>query len=311
MQGNCFSNLNERGGIKVNYYLCLDIGGTAIKYGVIDDSGVFMETDIIDTEASKGGNWVRQKVLSLVKKMQQCYEFRGVCISTAGMVNPESGEIFYASDTIPNYAGINLKKDIETYCGIPCEIENDVNCAGLAESISGAAKGAKSVFCLTVGTGIGGCFVLDGVVYRGNTGSACEIGYMMNGSISFQDEGSMKKLVDNIRLKKGNLNLDWTGEKVFEYAREGDPNCIEAIQKMIDVLGRGIANVCYVLNPQVIVLGGGITGQGRWLEEEIREKIKKYLLPIIFDNTQFKFALYKNEAGMIGAWYNFINLQNK
>ena len=133
----------------------------------------------------------------------------------------------------------------------------------------------------------------------------------MNGSISFQDEGSMKKLVDNIRLKKGNLNLDWTGEKVFEYAREGDPNCIEAIQKMIDVLGRGIANVCYVLNPQVIVLGGGITGQGRWLEEEIREKIKKYLLPIIFDNTQFKFALYKNEAGMIGAWYNFINLQNK
>ena len=113
---------------------------------MIDDSGVFMETDIIDTEASKGGNWVRQKVLSLVKKMQQCYEFRGVCISTAGMVNPESGEIFYASDTIPNYAGINLKKDIETYCGIPCEIENDVNCEVLLNLSQVQLKGQNQFF---------------------------------------------------------------------------------------------------------------------------------------------------------------------
>lgn len=291
----------------LNYYLCLDIGGTAIKYGIINENANFLETNLIDTEATKGGIHIQKKVLKLVGDIIQHYKICGVCISTAGMVNPESGEIIYASNTIPNYRGINLKKDIEEFWGIPCEVENDVNCAGIAEVLSGAAKGEKSVFCLTVGTGIGGCFILDGVVYRGNTGSACEIGYMLDGDLSFQDKGSMKSLVDYIRNKKGNSN--WTGEKIFDKAKLGDNECMEAIMSMVDVIARGISNVCYVLNPKVVVLGGGITGQGQWLENKIRKKLKIYLRPIICDNMDFRFALHKNNAGMIGAFYNFKNRQ--
>lgn len=293
----------------MNYYLCFDIGGTAIKYGVIDENINFIEMYLVNTEASKGGDCIRQKILKIVKSISYRHKICGVCISTAGMVNPKSGEILHASNTIPNYKGINLKKDIEEIFGIPCEVENDVNCAGLAETISGAAKGEKSVLCLTVGTGIGGCFVLDGVIYRGNTGSACEIGYMLDGNLSFQEKGSMKTLVNSIRKKKGDLK--WTGEMVFECAKQGDAQCVNDIRMMLDVLGRGISNVCYILNPKVIVLGGGLTGQGKWLEDEIRKKIQQYLLPIIYDNTEFRFALYKNNAGMIGAFYNFINSQNE
>ena len=248
----------------MNYYLCFDIGGTAIKYGIIDENANFLETYLTDTEATKGGQHIQEKILKLIDDIVRHYNICGVCISTAGMVNPESGEIIYASNTIPNYIGINFKKDIEELFQIPCEVENDVNCAGIAEVFSGVAKGEKSVFCLTVGTGIGGSFILDGNVYRGNTGSA----------------------------------------------KQGDPDCVEAIISMLDSLARGISNVCYVLNPKVVVLGGGFTGQGQWLEEEIRKNIKKYLLPIIFDNMEFKFALYKNDAGMIGAFYNFKNRQN-
>lgn len=292
----------------MNYYLCFDIGGTAIKYGIIDENANFLETYLTDTEATKGGQHIQEKILKLIDDIVRHYNICGVCISTAGMVNPESGEIIYASNTIPNYIGINFKKDIEELFQIPCEVENDVNCAGIAEVFSGVAKGEKSVFCLTVGTGIGGSFILDGNVYRGNTGSACEIGYMLDGNVSFQDRGSMKTLVDYIRNKK--CDLSWTGERIFSSAKQGDPDCVEAIISMLDSLARGISNVCYVLNPKVVVLGGGFTGQGQWLEEEIRKNIKKYLLPIIFDNMEFKFALYKNDAGMIGAFYNFKNRQS-
>lgn len=289
----------------MNYYLCFDIGGTAIKYGIIDENANFLETHLTDTEAAKGGMHIRKKILKLVDDINQHYKICGVCISTAGMVNSESGEIIYASNTIPNYVGVNLKNDIEKLFRIPCEVENDVNCAGIAEVYSGAAQGKKSVFCLTVGTGIGGSFILDGAVYRGNTGSACEIGYMLDGNLSFQDKGSVKTLVDYIRNKK--CDSSWTGEKIFDSAKQGDKECVEAIKSMLDVLARGISNVCYVLNPEAIVLGGGLTGQGQWLEDEIRKSIKKYLLPIIFDNMEFRFALHKNNAGMIGAFYNFKN----
>ena len=95
---------------------------------------------------------------------------------------------------------------------------------------------------------------------------------MLDGIISFKDRWSMKTLVDHIRNKK--CDLSWTGERIFSSAKQGDPDCVEAIISMLDSLARGISNVCYVLNPKVVVLGGGFTGQGQWLEEEIWKNIK-------------------------------------
>ncbi|MBZ4265788.1 ROK family protein, partial [Streptococcus pneumoniae] len=90
--------------------------------------------------------------------------------------DPDKGEIFYAGPQIPNYAGTQFKKEIEGRFGIPCEIENDVNCAGLAEAVSGSGKGAGITLCLTIGTGIGGCLIIDGQIFHGFSNSACEVG---------------------------------------------------------------------------------------------------------------------------------------
>ena len=164
----------------------------------------------------------------------------------------------YASPLIPNYAGIQYKKILEERFHIPCEVENDVNCAGLAEYSSGAAKGSRIALILTVGTGIGGCIVIDGKVFRGFGNSACEVGYMHMGDSDFQTLGAASTLTKKVAQWKGEPQEKWDGRHVFEEAGRGDRICIRAIDEMTDVLGRGIANICYVIDPEVVVIGGGI-----------------------------------------------------
>lgn len=170
-------------------YVSIDIGGTAIKYGVISECGEILEKDKMPTEAYKGGPEILNKVIRIVEAYKAAYELAGICISTAGMVDVEKGEIFYSAPLIPNYAGTQFKKVLEEKFQVPCEVENDVNCAGLSESVSGAAAGSKVTLCLTIGTGIGGCILVDGKVFHGYSNSACEVGYMHMFDSDFQTLG--------------------------------------------------------------------------------------------------------------------------
>lgn len=288
-------------------YICLDIGGTMIKYGVIDEKECLVQIEEAPTEAHKGGKFIEDKVLTIATGLRETCGADGVCISTAGMVDPASGNIFYASELIPGYIGINLKKSVEKSMGIPCEVENDVNCAGLAEAVSGAGQGADTAVCLTIGTGIGGALIIDGKIYRGYGGSAGEAGYMWTPRGVFQEEGSTKSLVERVTaLKK---NGKWDGRRIFDAAAQGDPVCVGAIDDMCNVLGCGIANICYILNPQVVILGGGIMARRDMLETRIRNAVEHYLLPVIAEKTKIRFARHGNRAGMLGAYYNFRNRQ--
>ena len=156
----------------MTHYVAIDIGGTNIKYGLIDQEGQLVESHEMPTEAHKGGPHILQKTKDIVSSYLEQGPVAGVAISSAGMVDPDKGEIFYAGPQIPNYAGTQFKKEIETSFNIPCEIENDVNCAGLAEAVSGSGKGASVTLCLTIGTGIGGCLIMDGKVFHGFSNSA-------------------------------------------------------------------------------------------------------------------------------------------
>ena len=239
--------------------------------------------------------------------MEQYENIEGICISTAGMVDPEEGKIVFAGELMPDYTGTCIKKELEKTLGIPCEVENDVNCAGLAEYISGAAKESHIMFCATVGTGIGGCAIVDGSVFHGASNSACEIGYIPMEDSDFQTLGASSILIKKVAEKKREPLDMWDGKKIFELAEKGDEVCISAIKEMCDVLGKGLATICYVLNPDTIVLGGGVMAQKKILENEIIDSLKRYLKPILAEHLQVCFAEYGNEAGMVGALYNFQN----
>ena len=292
-------------------YVCIDVGGTSIKYGIIKEDLNFIKTDEIDTEAKKGGPNILNKIINIVQNFKNDYEIAGVCISTAGMVDCEKGEIIYASSLIPNYTGTNIKETIENKLNIPCEVENDVNCAALAEHFAGGAKGSNISLCLTIGTGIGGSIIINNEVYHGAFGSGGEVGYMNMNKSTFQDLGASSILVKKVACMKNIEPEKIDGKYIFENAKSGDKDCINAIDDMIEVLGQGIANICYIINPEVVVLGGGIMAQKEYLYDKIKSSMDKNLIPFISNKTRLEFAMNGNKAGMLGAYFNFKNMEKK
>lgn len=292
----------------MKFYVSIDIGGTSIKHGILDENIKFITSGEIATEAQKGGKNILEKVINIVSEYKKEYTLSGICISTAGMVDCEKGEIIHASDLIPNYTGTQIKKTLEDIFSIPCEVENDVNCAGLAEYFSGSAKGSSISLCLTIGTGIGGSIIINDRVFHGFSGSACEVGYMNMFKSKFEDLGATSILVKKVAKLKNCSENHIDGKLIFEMAKNNDEDCIKAIDEMVDILGMGIANICYVINPEVVVLGGGITAQKDYLYDKIRLSLDKYLIPTISSKTKLEFAKNQNKAGMLGAYYNFISI---
>ncbi len=317
----------------VNRYTAIDVGGTDIKYALISGDCRILEKDRIPTEGWLGGPQILDKVLHIVGQYRS--RCMGVAISVSGMVDVDSGSVFYAGPTIPNFIGTPFKKAVEEKYHLPCEAENDVNCAGLAEAVLGSARGSSSVLCLTVGTGIGGCFVLNNEVYHGFSGSACEVGYMnLGGPDNFQEMGAASVLSEKVARGKilekrwgkvpGSGETDaiseeelreaagyWNGLRIFEAAGQGDEMCIRAIDEMCDVLGRGTADICYVLNPETVVMGGGIMAQKEYLYPRLRAALDRYLIPAVSQHTALKLAQLGNDAGLVGAVLHYRQMRKK
>ena len=295
------------------YYICIDIGGTSIKYGVLSEKGEIFIDGTVSTKVTEKENFILSDVKKLIRNIldeYRNYEIKGICVSTAGVVNPEKGEIAYAGPTIPKYTGTKIKEELEKEFSISCEVENDVNCAGLGEYWKGAGKGSKSMVCLTIGTGIGGAVILDGKLLNGIGYTAGEIGYMdVNGSY-IQNIASSRYLVEKVQKEKEEkegITDAITGVDIFELAKKGDEICIAGINEIISNLAVGVRNIIYLLNPEVIVIGGGITAQKEYLEEKIRKEVNDGMISDMFRKTRIELAQQGNQAGLLGALYNFLN----
>lgn len=286
-------------------YICIDIGGTAIKYGVVQSGEI---PEIIQTDSCKtpeNGTKILQKVFDIIEDLKRKYgQAEAVCISSAGIVNSEEGCILEANDDlIPGYTGTKIADRVKEKFGLPCFVENDVNCAAMAEYYAGAAKGYHSMLMLTIGTGIGGAFITDGKLLKGPTYSACEVGYMNMEEGTFEEIAATSALVARTAKRLRKTTDEISGKWIFEQAQDGNEVCIEEIDRMCDVLAKGISNICYVLNPEIVLLGGGISAQTDWLKPRIEMGMEKYLIPVIRKKTKLDFAKFKNQAGMIGAYY--------
>lgn len=289
-------------------YICIDVGGTSIKYCVAKEDGEIIEKSSMDTEALEhGGAGILEKIKIISRNYVAKYDVGGIAISTAGMVDPDEGKILFALEhLIPGYTGMEIKKEVENEFNIRCEVENDVNCAGLGEMWLGAGKGTTSSVCMTIGTGIGGCVIINNKLLPGFSNSAGEIGYLHVNGESFQDLASTTSLVKRVAERKGTDISEINGKIIFDLAKNNDEDCLTEIDNMIKSLSVGIANVCYVLNPQVVILGGGIMAQEEFLKPRIERELKNALIESVYRNTKLEFAKRQNDAGMLGALYNYL-----
>ena len=318
-------------------YFALDIGGTKTKYALLGEKGEILSTYEKDTEAQRGGSFILEnvkreihRVLAELKgnppegaqadtkvdaKAERTTEAKtepllsGICISTAGMVDEIKGEIIHAGPQIPEYKGCKWKEEIERTFSIPCEVENDVKCAGLGEYSFGSGKGTSSMLCLTIGTGIGGSFILNGEVYHGTSHSAMEIGYMQIPGGMFQRMASTSALVKRVASRKGDPEELWNGKRIFGEVAKEDKICLEELDRLCDALSIGLSNLCYAFNPECIVLGGGIMEQKDILLPKIWGHLQEHLVPIVAENTRLLAASLGNRAGLLGAYVHFHNRQ--
>ncbi|WP_317424154.1 ROK family protein [uncultured Acidaminococcus sp.] len=294
-------------------YICLDIGGTAIKYGLADSRGRLFNKDSLPNVIAKDGvDTFLDQVLGLIVSYQKYFKIQGAAISMAGMINPQTGEVLHAAPHFPGLTGTNLVQLVSRKLQLPCRVENDVNSAALGEYWLGNGRGAKSLFCITIGTGIGGAFVLDGKLWPGNSFTAGEVGQAkLGGRNHWEDAASVTALVQKAARLKGVDPETLNGKILCEMVRHGDKPLHRLLRETVHQWATGIAAICYMMNPQRVILGGGIMAQQDLLEPMLQDSLKKELLPVVLDKTTVAFAGLGNDAGLIGALYNFLAREKK
>ena len=304
--------------MKEERYITIDIHATGIRFGVLRAhetrgtirlADVLLQEDCIDLPAN-GGPGIRDAVLRIVRERKEQFDASAVCIATAGIVEPVRGIVFHAPAFLPDYADTNWKELIREHCGLPCETDNAFNCAGLAEDVSGAAMSARSSLCLSIGDEVGACIIIDGKIWRGHSLSACAVGYLPMYGSTFETLASTDALVRKVAAIKGNLSLPWGSGRIFEEAKNGDKDCVRAIDDMCEVIGRGISTICYVLNPEIVVLGGPAMTQHRFLLPRIRAAMEKYMIEPLTVNTFIASAAHGYLAPMLGAYYHYLSMRN-
>lgn len=284
--------------------MVLDIGGTAIKSGLFDGE-TLSDIQETPTEARLGGAHVVQRSKDIIASYRERCSFDRIGISTAGQVDPVSGRIIYANENIPGYTGTRLGEIIAQTFHVPTAVENDVNAAAIGESVFGAGKDRREFVCLTYGTGVGGAIFSGGRLYSGCSYSAGEFGAIVThpedrdiGSDMFS--GCYEKYASATALVKSAVQTDPTldsGRKIFE--RIDEPEVRALVDRWTMEIVYGLITIVHMLNPECVILGGGIMEQPCVLEQ-LREKLYPNIMPS-FRHVQIKRAALGNRAGMLGA----------
>lgn len=288
--------------------LALDIGGTDIKYGIINESFDILEAHKTPTNAHLGGAHIIDTIIDISKNYTNIDK---IAISTAGQVDSHSGVIVYATETIPNYTGTRLKEAVEKETGILTIVENDVNSAAYGEAHFGAGKGYDSFICLTYGTGIGGAIFLNGDVFKGSGFSAGEMGHIITHAggkdCTCGGNGCYEQYASTSALLRAVNEISPTPLNSFEIFSKmnSDEKIKSAVDSWIDEIIIGLISIIYTFNPPLIILGGGIMNE-EYIINSINERLPSRLMES-FRNVKIKRATLGNKASMLGASYKAVN----
>ncbi|MCY7434324.1 ROK family protein [Bacillus pumilus] len=294
------------------YYVVFDVGGTRTKHGLMDRDGGLVTSGDYETNCRQLEPFL-EAMADVVKQYQRTSDVSGIAISLPGFVDSETGYTEFAGAIIA-LNGQNVKTLLEEKTSLRVEVENDANCAALAEKYSGHAKECDSFICMTLGTGVGGGIFAGGQLVRGASFRGGEFGMMLtetdNGQFTtLNSSASTAGLIRSYKEKQGipqSTQID--GQAIFEKAKH-DPSIEKLVDQWYKRIAIGIYNVATVLNPEKILIGGGVSAR-----PDLLSNIEKHLhtLPA-WKNIQVKVetCYYLNQAGMKGALYHFLMTEGK
>lgn len=302
----------------------IDVGGTNVKIALVDENGSIIYSNSVPTRAEMGFEYtvnnIKQAIRDLIAETKAA-KIESVGFDFPGQIDYKNGVVRLAPN-IPGWVNVPIAKIIEDEFKIPTKIDNDVHCAALGELNFGAGKGCENFICMTVGTGIGSGIVINGKLVRGASNAAGELGHIklqMNGGplCGCGDYGCLEAFASGPSIVKMASEYIMSGKStkfrelasggeitpyiVCEAAKQGDPVAKRIFTIMGEYIGFGLTSVVNLLNPEKIIIGGGVADAGELLLEPIRETIKKRAMVVAGSAVQVVPAQLGNSAGVIGA----------
>ena len=316
--------------------LGIDLGGTAIKAAIVDEKSGILADRRVPTDTASGPEGIVVQLSGIIHDLYllasetmdpaQC---AGIGLGAPGAVNADTGTLSYPPN-LPGWSVVPLRDNLQHYLkqhnelSIPVFIDNDANAAALGEALYGAGREFRDFLLVTLGTGVGGGIILGRKLYRGPSGTAGEVGFMIidfeGSSIHSGIKGTLESLIGKksiVELARRMIEASPSGSSVGRFcdndyaklsprhlehaAKEGDAVSLAVWNRTGSMLGTGLANVVALMDIRKFVIGGGISGAGSLIFDPALDQLRRSTLPSMHDGLELVPALLGNKAGMYGA----------
>jgi len=309
------------------HYIGIDLGGTNIAVGLVDEEGKIIHKDSVPTLSEREYPEIIKDMAMLSLKVIEdsgvsLKEVKSIGIGSPGTPNTREGILVYANNL--KFRNVPMRAEMQKYIDLPVYLDNDANVAALAESVAGACKGARHSVTITLGTGVGSGVVIDGKVYNGFNNAAAEMGHMVivvDGepctcgrrgcweayasatALIRQTKRAAAANPDSLINKLVDGDLSRINAKVpFDAAKQGDRVGLQIVEEYIKYLAEGLANVINIFQPEIIAIGGGISKEGEYLLAPLRKLVMERVYTVEgVPQTRIVAAQLGNDAGIVGA----------
>lgn len=300
---------------KSSYCLGIDLGGTAIKYGICSAEGKILTEAVRPTAATSPVEHIIRDLVAAAKEAldfanQNKLPIHSIGVGTPGSVNVPTGFLNGGTPNFEHWKNVPIKELMEAQLPVPVFVDNDANVMIYGEFMFGAGRGYKDVVGVTLGTGIGGGVIINGEIFRGSYYAGAELGHM---SINYDGErcrcggigcwevyASATAMIRNYNSLSPE-NPVKNSRQIFEKYAEDEATAQQVVELEAKLAGVGIANLLNIFNPEVLIVGGGISEAGEWFIEKISHHALNRAMPAASVNTKIVSAQLGNSAGWLGA----------
>lgn len=309
-------------------FLGIDIGGTAVKIGHVSETGDILcsgtysvdfdgyKTAIIDSVILRTKEFLFQNSIDISR-------LEGIGVSATGQIDSHSGSVIGSAGHINKWLNTPIAELINNAFGVPVTVANDANCAVLGEKWKGAAKDYQNIVMVTIGTGIGGGIIVNNKLLLGKDGIAGEIGHFCTGGEKrcscgnegcFETYASVSALVRKVKQQAGICEFKISEEKIdgryiFAELAKGNTYLQDIVDGWIDEIAKGLVGLVHLFNPEVLLIGGGVSEQHNFFMKPLEEKVRKSIMPCFEKNLKIQPAILGNFSGVLGAVYYFLNYE--
>ncbi|MGQ9560535.1 MAG: ROK family protein [Candidatus Oleimicrobiaceae bacterium] len=304
----------------MDLFVGLDLGGTFLKSAIGDGKGRLLHKGMRPSAATASAQAIFENMFAAVEELLTVAQQRGgtvraIGVGSPGVIDVDRGRLLGQSPNLPHWVDVEIGKTISQRFGLPSFADNDANLMTLAEVVLGAGKGCRHAVCLTIGTGIGGGLYLNGQIYRGSHYAGAELGHTIiefdgrpcpcGGRGCLEQYASAPATVRDYvaRLQEAGrpLPAQVDTKLIFERARQGEPEALAAVTQTSSYLGAGIASFANALNPEVVIIGGGVAEAGDFFLARVAAAVQQRAMPTAWKNLKIRRAALGNDAGVIGA----------